>query len=88
MTRLSISFAAALLTMTLTPTAHAYGTDPSADALQDILQIGLELPSQVKAEGTCQMKLTPAMAQMLALPADWRGDAQNDQVDVACSGAQ
>jgi len=88
MTRLSISFTAALLTMTLTPAVHAYGTEPSADALQDILQIGLELSSEVRAEGTCQRKLTPAMAQVLALPADWRGEAQNDQVDVACSGAQ
>ncbi|MDX8347705.1 hypothetical protein SLH49_06875 [Cognatiyoonia sp. IB215446] len=88
MTRLSISMAAAFLTMTLTPAAQAYGTDPAADTLSELTQIGLELPSEARTTETCQVRLTPAMAELLGLPSDWRDDTLTGATKVACNAGQ
>lgn len=88
MTRLSMSMSAVLLTMTLTPAAQAYGTDPASDALEDIAQIGLSLPAEPALEGTCRMPLTAETAQILALPDNWRDEAQTDAANMACRSTQ
>ena len=88
MTRLSISMTAALLTMTLAPAASAYGTDPAPDTLRNISHVSL-VNAQVEASaGTCKVTVTPAMAEMLGRPDNWRIGDEATLTAVACNGDQ
>ena len=83
MTKLSISFAAALLSVSLAPTAHAYGFEPERGVATPI---AVSSPQTAEAEGVCTVSITPLLASILALPDDWRGSVDAaTQSAVACA---
>lgn len=86
MTRLSISMAAVLLTMSLAPAAQAYGTDPADDTLSRLSQISFAAADTADAAGTCTIKVTPSLDAVLALPDDWRTGDTAKLTTVACNG--
>ncbi|MEO0930333.1 MAG: hypothetical protein AAFY14_06745 [Pseudomonadota bacterium] len=86
MTRLSISTAAVLLTITIAPAAQAFGTDPAPETLGEISQISLMTQAETAPAGTCTVKVSPAMADMLGLPDDWRIGDQDTLTAIACNG--
>ena len=86
MTKLSISLAAVMLSVTFAPAAHAYSTEPAPQTLHQISQIAPLGPQSVKVEGTCTVQVTPILASILGLPDDWRANAKAlSQTSVACA---
>ncbi|WP_341366551.1 hypothetical protein [Yoonia sp. BS5-3] len=85
MTRFSKTASAALLMLSIAPAAQAYGTDPEADALRNIVQLSFELPQEAALDGTCQIKVTPELASVLGLPGDWRGGDAAESTALACN---
>ena len=85
MTKLSISMSTLLLVMSLASTANAYGTDPADDTLNTLSQISFAADSAA-ADGTCAIKITPALEAVLGLPADWRTGDDTKLTVVACNG--
>ncbi|MEM8537241.1 MAG: hypothetical protein AAGF56_05190 [Pseudomonadota bacterium] len=84
MTKLSICFSAAVLSISLAPAVQAYATDPEAQDYAQLATISV-LPQAQVAEDTCTVKVTPALVAMLGLPDDWRGQAPAGQETVACA---
>ncbi len=86
MTKLSISLAAAMLSITLAPAAQAYNTDPAPQTLHQITQITPVGPQSIKVDGTCSVQITPTLASILGLSGDWRsGNMHAVQTSMACA---
>ncbi len=86
MTKLSISLAAAMLSVTLAPTAQAYSTEPAPQTLHQISQLTPLGPQSVKVESVCTVQVSPLLASLLGLQDDWRTDRQTPaQSTVACA---
>ena len=69
MTRLSMTFALASLTVSLAPAAQAYGTDMEAitsDLSAPVVLIGAKQPD---VDGACTVNITPILAAALGLTA-------------------
>lgn len=64
MTKLSITFATVLLSFTLAPTVHAYGTQPA----YTVLDVAASGPQTADAGEICISKVSPELATVLALP--------------------
>jgi hypothetical protein len=86
MTRLSISIAAVLLTMTLVPSANAYGTDPAPQTLSTLSDVRFVVQDTAIADGTCTLQITPAVASILGMADDWRTGGDVTGTAVACVG--
>ena len=86
MTKLTLTLTAAFLTMTLAPAAQAYGTDPVADTLITLSNVQFVAEGAQTSDGTCAATITPALAEMLGLPDDWRTGDDADATAVACNG--
>ncbi|MEJ8559936.1 hypothetical protein QTO30_00845 [Yoonia sp. GPGPB17] len=83
MTKLSISLAAAVLSVTFAPTAGAYSFEPEHDTA---IQVAAPSAQTADAEGVCSVAVTPLLAGILTLPDDWRGGADGSaQTALACA---
>ncbi len=85
MTKLSISLAAVILSVTFGPAANAYGVEPET---QSITLASLQSSSSpiITAEGACAIELAPVLASILNLPQDWQDSAtQPIQTSLACA---
>lgn len=86
MPKLSITLAAAALSISFAPTAQAYSTDPAPQTLHLISQITPLGPQSVKVEDACTVQVTPILATILGLPDDWRSDENRAaQTSLACA---
>ncbi len=86
MTKLSISLAAMMLSVTLAPAASAYSTEPAPQSFAQISQVGMSLPQAADLDGTCAVKVTPILASILGLSDDWReSDVRPLQTSLACA---
>lgn len=82
MTKLSISLAAVMLSVTFAPSAQAYWFEPT----QAVALPAAAAPQLADAEGVCAVAITPILAEILALPDDWRGSTtDHTQTALACA---
>jgi len=85
MTKLSISLAAAVLSVTFAPSAGAYSLEPED---QSITLASLQTPVAplIATEGACAVVVPTVLASILNLPQDWQGnDAGPAQTALACA---
>lgn len=86
MTKLSISLAAVMLSVTLAPAAQAYSTESGPQLLYQISKIKPLGPQSVKVEDACTLLVTPILASILGLQDDGRPDQKRPpQSTVACA---
>jgi hypothetical protein len=86
MPKLSISLAAVMLSVSLSPAAYAYGTEPAPQTLLQISEVFPADPQSAKIEGTCSAPMTPDLAEILGLSDVRRGyDTQRVLTSLACA---
>lgn len=85
MTKLSISLAAAMLSVTFAPTAGAYSFEPASQPLDTLTQTVASSSRTALADGVCTVRITPILAEILALPDGWRSNAEVAQTALACA---
>ena len=81
MTKLSISFAAAVLSVTFGP-AQAYSFAPTAPTAT---QAAVSAPQVATDADVCVVQVTPLLVTILALPDDWQGQGTQAQTALACA---
>ena len=79
MTRLTVSLAAATLTLSLAPQVQAYATDAET-ATPAVLSV-----STASAAETCQLDITPVLAVALGLPP--QVSSTSETAEVACAAS-
>lgn len=85
MPKLSITLAAAALSITFAPAAQAYSTEPAPNTLRQISQVTPVGPQTASVPGTCTVQITPILASILGLHDDWREDVPRPaQTSLAC----
>jgi len=77
MTRLSIAFAAATLTLSLAPAANAYATEPTFTVTDAVVS----MPQTAETGEICVSRISPELAKALALP---RPNADARLATLAC----
>jgi hypothetical protein len=86
MTKLSISFAAAMLSVSLPAAANAYGTEPAPRSYATLSQVAMSPAVASDYDGTCAVQLTPLLAFVLGLSDDGSDDqASIQQTSLACA---
>lgn len=85
MTRLSISIAASILTITLAPAAAAYATDPDDGMLREVSELRLLAEVDAVPTDICTVKVSSEMAQLLGLPENWRIEDGDTVSAMACN---
>ncbi len=81
MTKLSISLAAAMLSVTFTP-AHAYSFDPAPPT---VTKAAVSTPQVAPDAGVCAVQMTPLLADILALPDHGQWQGTQTQTALACA---
>ncbi|WP_108816183.1 hypothetical protein [Loktanella sp. Alg231-35] len=85
MTKLSISFAAAMLSVSLVPAANAYGTEPVPQSYASLTRVAMLPTVASDHEGTCAVSMAPLLASILGLSDDASDDkAARPQASLAC----
>ncbi len=86
MTKLSISFAAAMLSVSLPAAANAYGTEPAPQSYATLSQVAMAPAVASDHNDTCAVPLTPLLAFILGLSDDGSNNkASIQQTSLACA---
>ena len=87
MTRISMTFAAASLTLSLAPAAHAYQTEIELDQIAQATEV-LDFVfsgQEMAEEGTCSTQIGPELALALGLTTDEGAPNPAIAMSLACN---
>lgn len=86
MTKLSISFAAAMLSVSLAPAAGAYGTEPAPQSYATLTEVAMLPAVAGDQDGTCPLPMAPLLASILGLSVEGSDDmADRSSTTLACA---